>query len=764
MNLLRDMLIEWIDLSEETSGHNKDPKLERVLWIDPSASLVILIDIFDEAAFPIPRTVEEIKRALEVKEARVQKNDPYAKFFRPEHKIKEKHKKKRDQIWEAIKPLLEEADPEYMLYEWKRGPRIRSFCEKMRVLENGRICRSRTTVYKYHRRWWQTGRRKNAFLPNFDKCGAPGKRRLAETQEVDEQHPKVGRRSALAIATGKTKTGTGIRITADIERKFEKGIKIFYENTEKRRLPEAFEATLRRYFHIGVEIIDGAPTYILPPDDELPTLDQFRYWYETRYRDVEREKRSREGNITFELTGRELLGNSRMDAFGPGSQFQIDATISDAFLISASDTLRIIGRAVFYDCIDVFSNLLTGYAITLEGPSWLGAMLALDNVAMDKVTYCAEYGIEITEEEWPCHSLPDAIIADRGEFEGYDADTLVNSLGISVHNTAAWRADWKGIIERHFGIAKEKFIRFIPGSVPPRGRSRGDPDYDLKAAYTLNDLRKVMICHALRYNMTHYMESYPKQEWMIPDHVERYPLDIWEWGIRNRSGRLGTLAQEIVRLNLLPRKLVWVTPAGIHFEGDLYFTCELAIKEKWFTKARNKGSWRIEVCFDLRTTDHIYIPLDGGMKLETCWQTAASKHLRNRDWDWYEAMDYFALEEAAKQAGRMRRREKGAWFAAQKDKIDAEAVERLEKALRAAGKLSKSARRAGRRENRQEEKMMERQQNAWRLGAASNGETREPSSPNDAAVVRPDNGDQEYVPRMSRINRIREIRNKEWRE
>jgi putative transposase len=750
MDLSLHMIIEWLDSKEG----DPPPYLERILLIDPSSNKVVLIKLFEKRIRIVLRTYEDIVRVLTACEAQILQTDPYSGLLRPEGKIKESHKKHRDEAWNLMQKLVAEGDATLLLNKRIRGRLISEL-----AAQEGR---KKKVIYNYLRKWWQGGRKKNVFLPDFGKCGAPGKRRLAQSPEVDEQHPKVGRRSALAIATGKTKTGTGVRITADIERKFEKGVKNFYEKTDKKTLGEAFEITLRRYFHIAVEIVDDAPTYILPPDDQLPTLDQFRYWYETRYRDVEREKRSREGNITFELTGRELLGNSRMDAFGPGSQFQIDATISDAFLVSAIDPLRIIGRGVFYDCIDVFSNALAGYAITLEGPSWLGAMLALDNVVMDKVAHCTEYGIEINEGEWPCHSLPDAIIADRGEFEGYDTETLVNSLGVAVHNTAPWRADWKGIIERHFGIANEKFIKFIPGSVPPRGRSRGNPDYDLKAAYTLNDLRKAMICHALAYNMTHYMESYPKHEYMIPDHIERYPLDIWEWGIKNRSGRLSTLTQDIVRLNLLPRKLVWVTPAGIHFEGDLYFTCELAIKEKWFTKARNKGSWQIEICFDLRTTDHLYIPLDGGMKLETCWQTPASKHLRNRDWDWHEAMDYFALEEAAKQAGRMRRRQKAAWFAAQKDKIDAEAIERLEKALRAAGKLSKSARRAGRRENRQEEKMTERQQNAWRLGAASVDGARGPSAPNGAAAVPADSPDQEYVPRSSKISRIREILNKEW--
>ena len=74
-------------------------------------------------------------------------------------------------------------------------------------------------------------------------------------------------------------------------------------------------------------------------------------------------------------------------ANGPGSLYQIDATKDDIYLVSRTDRNRIIGRPVVYLVQDVFSRLIAGIAVTLEGPSWLGAMLALENTASDKTPF-----------------------------------------------------------------------------------------------------------------------------------------------------------------------------------------------------------------------------------------------------------------------------------------------------------------------------------------------------------------------------------------
>lgn len=72
--------------------------------------------------------------------------------------------------------------------------------------------------------------------------------------------------------------------------------------------------------------------------------------------------------------------------------------------------------------VDVYSRIVTGIYVGLEGPSWFGAMMSLDNMVADKMEFCKQYGIDITEEQWPTYHLPEIIIADRGEFEGYAVD------------------------------------------------------------------------------------------------------------------------------------------------------------------------------------------------------------------------------------------------------------------------------------------------------------------------------------------------------
>jgi hypothetical protein len=394
----------------------------------------------------------------------------------------------------------------------------------------------------------------------------------------------------------------------------------------------------------------------------------------------------------------------------------------------------------------------------MEGPSWVGAMLTLDNVCMDKVSFCAEYGIEITEDEWPCKGLPNAILADRGEFEGYSADTLVNSLGIRVQNTGVRRADWKGYVENAFGLADQKVVRFTPGYVPPIGRVRGDPDYALMAVLTPDECRKLMICYVLDYNMNFYLTNYRKNEFMVANHVPRYPLELWNWGIRNRGGLLTSPPQDIVRLNLLPRRQASITPRGIHFEGDLYYECELARREGWFVEARKRGHWKTEVAYDPRTTARIYLPLDGGTKLEVCTRTMASTNLPPLDC--YDARDYYALERAAYQASETRRLTSCAAIQSCKETIVGEAAERTSAALAAAGHLSKSARRRGIRENRAVEKHIERDQNQWLFG--EDGTSIRPRTAKSEESAGRSVDSTEYVPASSKLIRIGELIEKEW--
>jgi hypothetical protein len=734
MNLSVNMLIQW---REQPDGQI-EPLTERVLWVDPSATDCITIEITEKRVLPKLRRCEEIVFAIASNSAYVLDSDPYAALHRQEQDIPDLHRQRRDEAFELIESLVADGNYEYMIYPTKRGPIVTAIAER-----NGR---AKSEIYDFLRWYWQAGGMKNALLPAFDNCGGRGKRRVAGSTDG----PKRGR--PRKYAENPEEPG-GVNITADIERRFERGVKKFYETPEERSLADAFQLTLETYFHDGFAIVDGVPVPVVPPADKLPTERQFRYWYD-KYRDAKREKKKRHGERRYNLEGRELLGNSTQMAFGPGAVYQIDATIGDIYLVSSLDRSRIIGRPVIYACLDVFSRGIAGLCVTLEGPSWVGAMLALDNVTEDKVAFCAEYGITIEESEWPCHHLPEAILADRGEFEGYAADSLTNSLGVRVHNTPPYRADWKGIIERHFRIANDKVIHFTPGAVY-RPRARGNTDYRLDAVLTLDEFRKLLICYARDYNMNHYMKWYRKDEFMIADHVERYPLALWEWGVRNRSGRLRTMPQEIVRLNLLPRKQASVTEFGIHFEGELYYQCDLALREGWFSRARMRGACDVEVSYDPRRLDTIYLRLDGGRCLEPCRLTPASETFLGRDL--HEAMDYFALEKRAEATALTRIRQSSATLHAQQAHIVSEATEKTMAARAAAGIRGKSALTKGIRDNRLTERQAEREQKGWLLGSGEGESATTGNGHGEHAA------EQEYVPPTRHTDRLRELREKEWK-
>src|SRR5699024_11881833 len=85
----------------------------------------------------------------------------------------------------------------------------------------------------------------------------------------------------------------------------------------------------------------------------------------------------RKSTKEYELNHRPILGNSKSETNGPGTRFQIDATIADIYLVSSLDVNKVIGRPVIYAVLDVYSRIITGLYVGLECPSWIGVLLDL---------------------------------------------------------------------------------------------------------------------------------------------------------------------------------------------------------------------------------------------------------------------------------------------------------------------------------------------------------------------------------------------------
>ena len=559
-----------------------------VLWVAPGNEYGYWYDLTGNARTPQSFSLNDLKESDSI--GRYEIYDHIPEQQRDERMLTDAERNHRDRIWNMMQGTVE-YEPD--IYDAKtRGTMLRIIAEEYGV--------ERSNLYNYLDRYWRSGKTKNAFLPKFHNRGGKGiSRQLSDK--------KIGRKSATNTTPGKV-------LTAKDRANFATVIKKYYLNRTKLTLKDVYEKLLADFY--AKPRSDKPGSIELLSVSELPSIRQFRYWYATN-RNTITEQKKRDGEKAFELTGRSITGKSDYGLMGPGAQFQVDATIGDIYLVSQFDRSNLIGRPVLYFVIDAFSRMVVGMSVGLEGPSWGGAMTALANMATDKVAYCKEFGIEIKDSDWPCRHVPASLLGDRGEMESRRADNLVNMLGIRIVNAPPYRADLKGIIEQHFRTINTKTAALLPGSVKPDMAQRGGHDYRLDATLDIRQFTQIIIKCVLYYNNHHYMDYFEKSEAMMSDNIEAIPVKLWDWGIRHISGALRSFPEEQVRLAVMPADKGSVTEKGIRFRG-LFYSCDKAVREFWFEKAREKKSWQVDISYDPRNMATIYVRNQGDTKFELC--------------------------------------------------------------------------------------------------------------------------------------------------
>ena len=681
VNISVNRLIKWED--EDGMGVT-----ERVLWVDEGGIISYTIDVWSKNALPTLRTIAELTEAIETGIAVMLDDDPTARIV-AEDKISGRDKKIREQAWSIISSLVEDDDPAIYRRE-KRGPLAEKTAEEFKV--------TKKTVYFYLRRYWQRSQTKNALLPDYGKSGGRGKSKVVG----EKKRGRPRKRPEIR--------GNGINVDEETKRIFRNAIKLYYNNRRENPLTVAYTSMLRDFYGLEIKLVNGIEVPVLKPADLIPTPEQFEYWFE-KEKDVKKTTIARKGRKDYEINLRPLLRSSNAERrIGPGHFYQIDATVADVYLVSSYNRQWIIGRPVIYVLIDVFSRMIVGVYVGLEGPSWLGAMMALTNAGTDKVKFCKEYGIEISEEEWPCKYMPKIIIADRGEMLSDNSDSLVDSLDVRVRIASAYRADWKGIVERHFRTIHEKVKPFTPGYVIEDLKKRGGKDYRQDAKLTIYEFTRIILLCILHHN-SHYLATYNRDEMMIEDDVEPIPIKLWHWGIVNRSGRLKYYTEDYIKLSLMPRDSARVTRKGIIFKSMVY-SCGRAIREQWFDRAF-KDTWQVDVSYDPRNMNSVYIrDIEEQGKYDKCHLWKGQGKYRGRTMDEINyLLDY---EELLRQKSSYAGLQSEAELSAQIDAIVDEGERMSNEA--GDGAESKASRVKGIRNHRQKEREQMREKEAFELG------------------------------------------------
>lgn len=655
----------------------------RVLWVDPLGRGYYVIDVRSMTAFPEFKEAVALQKLMAHDEAALFRDDQWLAPLM-DAGLPAGHKMKRDRAWDLIRPLALNM-PEIF------KPRVRGEAVAG-LVDTGKV--TKQTVYRLLRRYWQRGMVPNALLPDYARSGGRGR---------DKNVSPNRRRSG---AEGNTYSAV---IDAETRQIFLSSIVTFKRN-KQLDLRGCYEQIVHTHYSDRVmNERTGRIEYVAR--SPYPTLRQFRYWYE-KDNDIFHNERIRRTPRVYDKDMRAILGSSTAETVGPGFRYQIDATIGDVYLVSRFDPNRIIGRPVVYIVIDVFSRMIVGLYIGLEGPSWVGAMMALANAAEPKVEYCRRFGIEIEQGDWPCEAMPDRLLGDRGEMAGTMVETLIKTLRVNVENAAPYRADWKGIVEQRFNMIPAKFKAYVPGYIASDFRERGARDYRLDGKLDLDDFTEIFIRCVLYYNNHHVLKDYRRAPGMIADEVPPVPIELWHWGLVNRSGFLRSFPAETVRLAVMPSDEATVTARGIRIWGGFY-SCAKALEEHWFERARQKGNWKVRVSYDPRRIDEIYVQEDGErVRFIPCALTDASADYRGKSlWE---------IDQLRKEARRQVVASHPNQLSGQFSLNDAiqDVLDRADKKTRAARAFnteSDSQRTKGVRKNRAAERAANRSEEAFRV-------------------------------------------------
>ena len=569
--------------------------LKRILWIHECYTHCCTVDLMTDKTIIEKISMEELMEDFQNGVMEISHEDPTVIMIMEED-IKDRDREVRDLAYKIVTFIApDELEPKIFQSQIKRQ-RINEAKEAFGVGDK--------VIYKYLRKYWQSGKVKNALLPQFDNCGAKGKDRSGGDK-------KRGRPNYEYYAKGELK---GINITDDIKSIFDISLKRHYHNTKEKGLSFVYRLMLKDFFTEKIMENGRTITKVMAPD-KIPTEGQFKYYF-YKQRDLDHENRSRKGKKRFELDYRGLPSDSTYETFGPGYRYQVDATIADVYLVSRINRSSIIGRPVVYLAVDVFSRMVTGIHVGLEGPSWNGMSSLLYNCMEDKVEFCAKFGIAMEEEDWGVQGIPRVVLGDRGELVGPLGEGIIENLNITIENTSSYRGDAKGIVEQNFRVINTKIKKWLPGEVKKDYRQRGERHYALDAKLDLYEFTQIIIMAVLNRNKN-LLSDYPLTQEMVDDGVDPRPVKLWDWGIRNRSGNLKRLPADLLKVYLMRRGKASVTDRGIQFTKMLY-SCERGDRENWYSKARTRGSWGVDIAYDNRDISTIYIIDKERGTFETC--------------------------------------------------------------------------------------------------------------------------------------------------
>lgn len=500
-----------------------------------------------------------------------QVDDPFAHLALKPVEPGSKTEIKRDDRFQVIRALVQ--------HDRFYDPVVRG---KLVAQSKNEFGRGEKFIYKWFRRYFERGCVKNALLGDYEACG------VAERRYKDKTgRPGKGTRHSEAI------------IQDEVEEIVRSVIKAHYLDNSKT-IPQIYK-------HLRTILFDPPHCF---PGSHIPSRAQFRNFIKKHYSDVgsqlSRLSKKVQNNDTQPITSTAIANVN-----GPGSRYEFDATIVDIYLTSDYDPSRVLGRPTLYLVVCTYSRMIAGYYIGFEEPSYHAAMQALISAMSDsKIKRAHDLGLGwVTADIWPTIGLCEAIAADRGELMADQMEYLQGQRGISLETPGPYKAVFRPIGERYFGIVQGGFKGQVDGVVVGSNvKKRGDFDYVENANMSLAAFERILIALIVHHNQFGDLKRTDLPA-TYPDEVPLKPLNIWQWGQENCTGYMQQIDEVELKVALLPKKEATLSNYGLNIYG-LFYRCRTFEELGWFHRKGigvSKRPNKLTVAYDPRCMDRIYI-------------------------------------------------------------------------------------------------------------------------------------------------------------
>ena len=385
-------------------------------------------------------------------------------------------------------------------------------------------------------------------LLDCDNCISDKSLRYRMATEAAKQNQTTARRILRLyyryLATGQlTKKRT--QQTSKSNQMIERAIRRYYFGAKRLSLRSAYEMMLLEDY-VGPE--GGI-------DSDAPTWSQFRHYYygHSLHKDPQKII-AREGLTKYQRDHRPAWGTSSGWRPQPGS-YQMDATQADIYLVSRQDRSIVVGRPYIYLAVDTATHLIAGAYVGFDCDE-TAVMACIEQAVMDKLAYCARYGIEITPEQWPSAGMPSEIITDQGrEFFGPRMSELCRRYGLEVLTLPPFRPDQKGCVEKSIDLLQQRYKPMLRGRgvIEDDAQERWATDYRMQATLDLDDFTRIVIYAILYLNSGRLLDG-------------KTPAERW----LELSPRLMAVDPQELHIQILPRDTAKLTRKGLRINRMWY--------------------------------------------------------------------------------------------------------------------------------------------------------------------------------------------------